>query len=337
MAFAIEKQLELLFEEQKKKKHLKGCLFNLIIFSGNKERIKFLRSLVQAIINKFPCRILFIECDPEGPPNQFTVAVSSQVSGSVACDQIAIVSSPKRLEEVPFVILPHFVPDLPIYLLWGEDPTLESPLFASLIKYIDRLIFDSDCVDDLHRFSCRLLEHMKLLPHEFMDIRWALLKGWRKALADVFDTSERVENLYCLSEIHIFYNAPLETDSLFFQAWLMSSLGSKFLKMEMIGPVRILHYEGRRIFLHPEKRQESPGAIFAIEMATAAGESYSMRKREGERKIVVHISDQEKCEMPFTLPLPDFHRGLTFVKEVFFSPPSLQYQKMLNYVQALPL
>jgi glucose-6-phosphate dehydrogenase assembly protein OpcA len=331
----IEKELEKLFLEQKNKKQLKSFLFTLIIYSSEKRRTAELRDSVQAIVNKFPCRILFIESTDE-KNNAFSVSLSAPMNGAVSSDQIDIVCSKERLNEVPFLILPHFVPDLPIYLLWGGDPTEENPLLLSLIKYIDRLIFDSEEITNLHRFSVKLLEEMKAVSFEWIDIEWVLLKGWRRALEAVFDTKERILNLYDLKEIHIFYTEPKERQSVYLASWILSILDLKISKMETLDNVRILHTKTTTVFLHPERRKEAPGTIFAITMSTVRGESYSLRKQEGQAKIVVHVSNQERCEMPFSLPLTDLHKGLTFINEVFFLGSSSHYQKMLSYVQTLP-
>ncbi len=337
---SIEKELQKLFDSQKKSKQMKSCLFNLIIYSSDHTRATLLRQSVQGIINKFPCRILFIE-EIDNASNLFTTSVSSLMTGVIACDQIDIVCSKDKRDEVPFVILPHFIPDLPIYLLWGEDPTHGTPFFSSLIKYIDRLIFDSENVTNLHEFSKKLLEEMKNFPFEFMDIQWAMLKGWREALSDVFDTEERISNLYKLKEVHLFYTATNRNQSLYFLSWLMSVLDYKFCKMETIDNVLVIEVKGNEttatLFFHPEPREEVSGTIFDLEITTTNGASYCLRKGVGEQKVLVHISDEEKCELPFTLPLPDLHRGLTFINEVFFAPSSRHYQKMLQYVQTLPL
>ena len=123
-------ELAKLGAEGKKKGQIKGCLFNLIIYSQDPHRSVFLKDIVQTVKETFPCRIIFIECDCKAKQNFLKVSVEEELiqkDGSIiSCDRININCTPKYLNRVPYIVLPHFVPDLPSYLLWGQDPSQEN-------------------------------------------------------------------------------------------------------------------------------------------------------------------------------------------------------------------
>jgi glucose-6-phosphate dehydrogenase assembly protein OpcA len=336
----IEKELQRLFDEQKKKKQIKACLFNLIIYTHETRRTKYFQHTVNAIIEKFPCRILFIEADKEKSPKTLEVQVTSETTGSIACDQIAITVSPDMLSKVSYLVIPHLVPDLPIYLLWGQDPTAENELFPALQKFATRLIFDSECTADLQHFALEMLKHMSSFKLEFMDMHWALLSGWREAMAQTFDTPDRLDALKNARSIQITYNAKktpyythTETQSIYLQGWLASALDWNFVSKDG-GQV---NYDKTTISLQPQEHPSlTSGTILGVDVIANDDLSFSMRVNEPGNKIIVHITHKDLCEMPFTLPLKNLERGLTFMQEIFFSSAGRHYRSMLEMIANTP-
>jgi glucose-6-phosphate dehydrogenase assembly protein OpcA len=160
----IEKELNGLWETQKDKKLIKASLFNLIIYADVKEKSDFLDDMVKTILEKYPCRIIFISGNTDALKNSLRTSVANIIVGkgenAVACDRIHIDVSPQQLHRVPFIIFPLLIPDLPIYLLWGKDPTGEMDILPHLRPYASRLIFDSDSTYNLQDFSRKMLKEI---------------------------------------------------------------------------------------------------------------------------------------------------------------------------------
>ena len=107
----------------------KASLFNFVVYAPDEKREKYLRSLVDLIIGRFPCRVLFVRALLTEKKDQFDASANQLREGPIVCDFIEITASGQHLAQVPFYILPHLAPDRPVFLLWGQDPTLDSHIF----------------------------------------------------------------------------------------------------------------------------------------------------------------------------------------------------------------
>lgn len=274
----------------------KACLFNLIIYTQDFHRIPYFQEIIQSIIDKFPCKIIFIKgnSDPfqdylHTEMTRATIRIGDQ---EIICDQFIIDVSHKNLTKVPFFILPQLIPDLPIYLLWGQDPTQEHEILPHLHRFADRVIFDSEATESLQDFSKKMIEQVKKMKGEIVDMNWVRLGGWRNVLLQTFDTKDRINWLANSRQIKIVYNVidnpsiqHQETQSIYLQAWLATQLKWKFSSLEA-------HEKNTRI-IYKNKRGEitidliiqtepslSPGDLLSIEVVCENNHSFNMvRKR----------------------------------------------------------
>lgn len=302
---------------------VKAALFNLIVYTETEKRVPYFRSVVDSIIEKFPCRILFIRGDSFGGESIFRVEKTLRTNGVVSCDQIDIHATGKHLKEVPFFILPHLAPDLPIAMLWGEDPTKESAVFSEILGSTERLIIDAESIGDLEAFAKRMAKHSDSLPYALIDMHWARIAGWRHVMATVFDTASKLELLKEATEIQIVYNnrkadafTHPEIGALYLRAWLTARLKCSHFKLE-----------GRPF--------ETLGAATIAELhvrSKKGSEFHLTRSDQAPRSIRVTQSTLETCNLPFTLPLTLGATGPSFIKELLYAPPSPHYFEMLTYL-----
>jgi len=346
----IEKSLEKLCESPKDKKQIKACLFTLIIYAHEPRRIKYHQELIDNILDKFPCRIIFIQGENQ-PGKHLHVDVANVTSGRegtmVVCDQITIKSSQSELARVPYIVVPHIVPDLPVYLLWSQTPFKEHIIFPALQPYASRIIFDSECSEDLHQFSEEMLHNLNMLKMDVMDINWALVSNWRDMLGQLFDTPSRLSVLQKCKSLRITYNdAKTEMSyhpairAIYLQGWLASRLKWNYCNTEKIDGMTIISFTTKE---HPSivalcaqtDDKLPPGAIIAIELDTIDGYTFYISRKQSLSQVVVHISSHEQCELPYTLPLPDVHQGMTFIKEIFYQKLSDHYCDMLKIISKM--
>lgn len=347
-----ENELVRLRETSKDKNQIKACLFNLIIYASDSRRAKYIEDLVHTIIEKFPCRIIFIKGDANKEDHYLNIDISTvttkQSGTEVVCDQITITVSKSEVSRVPILILPYLVPDLPIYLLWGQNPVEELEILPKIQKYASRLIFDSECSENLQHFSKHLLEKFDSFKIEIMDINWALTSNWREILAQIFDTPDKIHQLESSKTINITYNdhkteflKHSEIRAIYLQGWLATQLGWTFSKIANQDGKRILTYKSKDkqevvITLSPEIQTTlPPGAILEIEIATKDDHFCAISRKQNTSQVTVHASTLEECALPFTLPLPNIHRGFTFMKEIFYHSTSDHYRHMLKTISQI--
>ena len=89
--------------------------------------------------------------------------------------------------------------------------------------------------------------------------------------------------------------------------------------------------------LIPLTREEIfPGSVLSIEFASSDDRFISIQRQGALPKVSVHISTLQQCEIPYTLPLPDFRQGIAFLKEIFFEKSGSHYKQMLQTIAETP-
>jgi glucose-6-phosphate dehydrogenase assembly protein OpcA len=347
----IEAELSKLWMEGKKKGEIKACLFNLILYSQNSDRSVYLKEVAGIVKETFPCRLIFIECDDKSEKNYLTVSVAEDIyrkdSSIITCDRIEIKCSKSYINRVPYLVLPHLIPDLPVYLLWGQDPSLDTELLPHLQKFATRLIFDSDSSGDIRNFCNKMLSDKELAHLPVTDMNWASLASWREILFQVFDTKEKIEHLRNCKEIKIRYNSAqspqfqhTERRAVYLQGWIASQLKWKYKSALMEkGELRIKYDNGSGetivdISGNPTNKL-TPGSIMGFEVFGQDQLLYFLRREGFSPFVVTHISKKDECELPFILPLRHFNKGSAFMQEMFFAPCSGHYWSMLKAIQPL--
>lgn len=321
-------------------------LFTLIIYCERKGQADFFNEIIDTVIEKFPCKIIFIECTPESSANNIEVHTEmikpSDKSAGIHCEKVNINVQGKCLERVPFLILAHLVPDLPIYLIWGGDPSENNSLLALLRQLTTHLIVDSVYAENMQDFSNTVLRWRDKADGRIVDMNWARLSGWRHVLLQAFDTDKRIEELQNSDLIEIHYNCinsdtPLQCDvqAIYLQAWIATQLKWGFQGKEKERDSLICHYKQKqheiKVSLTPQKVETfASGALLRFEATSSKSRTSLQRKKEKSSAIIAEISSQETCQLPFTIPLFTMTRGLTFVKQLLFTPISPHYYKMLE-------
>lgn len=313
-ASLIEKELDDQFDAKGLKN--RAALFTLIVYTTSKDRAAYIYQLLAKLVEKFPCRILFIKEEANySDPVQFEVR--SDFNEQIPCDLIEIFISPKDHEKTPFIILPLLLPDIPTFMLWGSDPSQPNEIFNKLSTYSDRIIFDSICVHNLQNFASRMLE---LKSPKLRDVNWAALSGWRKAIVATIDNPDEIAAISKAKELEITYNSISqpglphpEIQAHYLRAWLQAKIGWKkinvFLKAQ-------------------ESKEERPGDILALNIA-GENNTFFTFIRKG-LSCSIHIEYNDFCQMPQSYPLTPVKRGFTFWRELFFEGVSPDYYLMLE-------
>jgi glucose-6-phosphate dehydrogenase assembly protein OpcA len=323
----------------------KACLFNLIVYAQDSHHIENFNEIINMIMKQLPCRIIFIQADVSTSTNSYlkvkTVSEPLKDNKNVSFDKILIEAGGNELDKVSFIVLPYLIPDIPIYLLWGRDPLHEKTILPKLKHYATRLIFDSECTDNLRDLSQALLEQMNGLGIQILDLNWARTGGWREVIAKTFDSEERFNQLKNANTVKIKYNnisSPTffhpETQAIYLQAWLASRLGWTFNKTEKNHETLSIYYQGSqpvKMELIPEKREDFPSEDL-LEIEVSDQNDYVCTiTRKSENHVVVHSSNQVQCQIPFSLLLPTL-KGRTFIQDVFYHRISSHYAPMLQLI-----
>lgn len=333
----IESQLLSIWEGLAKEK-MRACLFNLIVFNKLSPRTDYIRNIVQKVSEKYPCRVLFISSDPDSKQPYLKTAVSVIGNGSIACDYIDIGVSGPDMEQVPFVLTPHIIPDLPVSLLWTEDPSKPHPLFKPLTKLASRVIFDSESADSLLAFSQKVISLRAETGIDTADLNWARTEGWRDLIASLFRSTEKLDQI---KDVRITYNAReteffchLKVQSLYLLAWMASRLGWKFQKATPNLRFQFQDQNGEIQSANWEKL--GPGTVISVDIATSDGNLYQSQRIPTQYHYVnIQISSPEQCDLPYQFLLGRTATGQSLVKEIITKGTSSHYLDMLHSLSSL--
>ena len=141
----------------------------------------------------------------------------------ICSEQIVIRCSEKNLSEIPGVILPLIVADLPVVLWCSSERASRSAAFPQLIEPAGRVILDT------FRFTNPVEALESLQARVVADLSWTRLTRWRSLLAQVFENRLYRSRLPHISEAVIHYEGAEEArvppTALLLAGWLTSRLG----------------------------------------------------------------------------------------------------------------
>lgn len=329
----------------------RACLFNLIIYTSHLERANHFKEMVRAIIDKSPCRIFFIKNLEE---ERNLLKTSTSLVGStgadtgVVCDEILIEVSGTYLKQVPLLVLPYLLPDLPVYLLWGDDPTTDGGILTELLRYSSRVIFDSDSCKYLNTFCHQVHQLLLARDIEVVDVNWGRIKNWRDVFCQIFNTADKIKRLSATRKLIIRYNAGEmgslngmpQARAIYLQAWLAVNLGWSLVSSSLLEDKTSVTYvkEGLEVLVElcPIFERSLPlGLIQNIDIQTNDLHHYLLTRSSDFRSVNVELSSSQQCEIPFQLILSSMEREAALMREIFFELPGDHYEKMLAVVEKM--
>ncbi|MEM8727324.1 MAG: glucose-6-phosphate dehydrogenase assembly protein OpcA [Chlamydiota bacterium] len=342
----IETELEKVRDSLQGISKMRACLFNLIIYAKKSQRVGYLNEMIQKIIQRFPCRIIFITYDESCSNHRLKTAVSvitaDQGMYEIASDLIEVEAGAKDHLKVPFVILPHILPDLPIYLVHADDPSFDNPVGRKLERLAHRIIFDSEAACHLPAYAKAVLGHNEHFHADVADLNWARIEGWRQLFAGVFRRQESLAEIDRAEKIRIRYNSR-ETDdfrhtdvqAIYLQAWLAVQLGWR-LKKATDGSNFAYEGEFGRVDIELVSDKTAtvfPGTISSIAISTDRAIEYRFkRKRRHPHHVIIEKSSPELCSLPTDYVLDKDISGQSLVREICYKGTSSHYVKVLQLV-----
>lgn len=343
---SIQKELDAIWESLETTNTTRACLFNLIFYTKKNARTGYIQRLAQAVIEKFPSRVMLITLDDNLPADALTTRVSILTSSKgeydVACDLIQIDAAHGACARIPFILLPHILPDLPVYLLIAEDPVCDDPLSQALEKGAHRIIFDSEATQDLCHFAFSAQKLYSDLHADIADLNWARIESWREMIASTLGVSQP-------ETIKVKYNAHTSTyfchthiQAVYLQAWLAAQLNWTFQAQEgTLDSALQLRYSADGHPVHVSLIAQSdpqlpPGLILETILTTGSGTRFAFaRDPNAIHQITLHQSTQDHCLLPSKYIFPKAEVGHSLIKEICHRGTSLHFLKTLALIQSI--
>jgi glucose-6-phosphate dehydrogenase assembly protein OpcA len=240
---AIEREMNAFWQELGKEDEtggvIRACVLNLVLYADSPAAARAADDVLIDVTPRHPSRALLLVADAASPEASVSAQVLSRCTlptgqaKQVCCEQVTLRAAGAQVNELPSVVAPLLLADLPTFLCWFAPPAFSSRIFRRLGDFADRVVIDSARSAapqaDLAALA-RLLAEKPKLP-AFSDLNWARLTPWRGLLAGFYDVSDYRPHLQRVDRVEIDYapagahSAAVPPGALLVAGWLASRLG----------------------------------------------------------------------------------------------------------------
>ena len=140
----------------------------------------------------------------------------------VCSEQVSLYIKGDVRAALPNLLFQQLDYDLPLTLWWRGDRL--DHLHPEVWRWVDRLIYDSQCWSDPKRNISVLREQVESQRTVLCDLAWTRTLRLRQSLAQMFDTPEHATALRQLEQVSISYAPGMRTSACLLLGWLAAQL-----------------------------------------------------------------------------------------------------------------
>ncbi len=207
---------------------LRACSMTLVVLNEESEDASALGETLAALMPEHPARTMVVRLRGDGE-RVLSDRVYAQCwmpfgqRRQICCEQVEITASDAALGDLPSVVLPLAVPDLPL-IVWCRSPRLLAmPEFHSIAAMANKVVMDSAGMPDA-RAALRKLGAAAGRNVLLGDLAWTRLTRWREMLSQVFENRKYLDQLPAVQNVHVSFGGSLETSGWYMAAWLQNAL-----------------------------------------------------------------------------------------------------------------
>jgi glucose-6-phosphate dehydrogenase assembly protein OpcA len=208
---------------------LRACAMTLVATAEEGENPGIVGETLAALVREHPSRAIVIRFRPST-----TREVSARVFAQcwmpfgqrrqICCEQIEITATEASLSELPPVILPLTVSDLPIILWCRSWRLFRLADFPALAQVAPKIIVDSTTFPDPAEILPQLAS-WAIAGQMLGDLAWTRLTRWRELVAQVFENKSYLCRLQEVTEVRITHGGPSPPSmGYYLAAWLQDCL-----------------------------------------------------------------------------------------------------------------
>ncbi|MBI4641739.1 MAG: glucose-6-phosphate dehydrogenase assembly protein OpcA [Candidatus Tectomicrobia bacterium] len=286
---------------------IRACALNLMVYTSDKREAENVAAILDQLVIQHPCRAIVMIADSESsgpstsPDLQASISTHHHATATgghhLYCEQVTMSAKGEVVEELPSIVIPLLIPDLPVFLWWYGDPPFDDELFHRFVSTSDRLILDSTQFQASNvgfaKLSDLIRNGVQGVPDQTIcsDLTWSRLTPWRLLTAQFFDPQNLRPYLDRLNRIIFEYqisedDSQLPAQAFLFAGWLASRLKWQ-LPPRSAGPWHKI--EGHHHFLHLYKDDQP----VTIEIRGARGSHVGATGRTPLLLSLKLIADEE--------------------------------------------
>ncbi len=142
----------------------------------------------------------------------------------ICCEQIEITASDAALEDLPSVVLPLTVPDLPVILWCRGARLLNLPHLIELAAVATKVILHGDDAES-PRAAMDRIQAIGLSGRLVADLAWTRITRWRELISRVLENLALFSQLSGDVEVIVYHGGPRpRIGTHYLAAWLVNSL-----------------------------------------------------------------------------------------------------------------
>ena len=224
---------------------LRACSMTLVVLSEASEDLSALGETIAALMPQHPARAILIRLSGAGE-RALGERVYQQCwmpfgqRRQICCEQIEITASDAALADLPSVLVPLAVPDLPVILWCRSSRLLEAPEFRELARFATKVILDTADSPEPARAMEWLAEACRS-GWLIADLAWTRLTRWRETLARLFENREYLAHLPQIQGVRAAFPPSLESSAWYLATWAGQALrltptvssGAKTLRLDL--------------------------------------------------------------------------------------------------------
>jgi glucose-6-phosphate dehydrogenase assembly protein OpcA len=241
---------------------LRACSMTLCVITEGSDDPSALGETIAALMPEHPSRAILIRLSGAGE-RALGERVYQQCwmpfgqRRQICCEQIEITASDAALADLPSVLLPLAVPDLPVILWCRSARAALRPEFRDLARMATKVVFDTAGFPDAADAAWFLADTQRR-GTLVGDLAWTRLTRWREALARLFENREHLAHLPEIQSVRVSFPAGSETSAWYLAAWTANALhaaprlakGADSLRLDLESPkfrVSLTREDGRLV------------------------------------------------------------------------------------------
>jgi glucose-6-phosphate dehydrogenase assembly protein OpcA len=215
---------------------LRACSMTLVVLVEESDDVMALGETIAALMPEHPARAIVVRLSGAGE-RALTERVYSQCwmpfgqRRQICCEQIELTASDASLEDLPSVVLPLAVPDLPLILWCRTARILGMPEFYRIAAMARKVVVDSAQVTD----PVTAIMRMSVLSRSGVllgDLSWTRLTRWREMLSQVFENQENLKQLGRIERVRVSFGDGLEVAARYMAVWVANALADAGMKVK---------------------------------------------------------------------------------------------------------
>jgi len=208
---------------------LRACAMTLVATAEAAEDPGIVGETLASLMREHPSRAIVIRFRPS-TARELSARVFAQCwmpfgrRRQICCEQIEITASEASLPELPPVILPLTVSDLPVILWCRSWRLFQLPDFPALAQIAQKVVVDSAAFPEPAEILRQLAARARA-GQALGDLVWTRLTRWRELVAQMFENKSYLCRLPEVSEVRITHGGPSPpTMAYYLAAWLQDGL-----------------------------------------------------------------------------------------------------------------